>query len=201
MVFSLTRESSSRSVSDVYDCQMKGPASSTPYPDGKRMRRRRVMIDETKNQKLVVLSLQDYTSREHHTSFYSREEYNYMKESVKNTIRFLKYRMAQPSSCHLDFVLDIDICIRGLECMADEYVSMYRKRSREISMAAVFTCQNIQHSAVSNKAEAIAQAYKQHTTRAQSIAERWGYFDALDSEIKDETSRDFVIEHKVATAL
>jgi hypothetical protein len=148
------------------------------------------MIDETQNQQHVVLSLQDYTSREHYTSFYSREEYIHMKESVKKTIRSLKHRMAQPSSCHLGFVLDEDICIRGLEFMADDYINMYRKRSREISMAAVFTCQSIQHSAVYNKAEAIAQAYKQHTTRAQSIAERWGHFDALDSEIKDETSRD-----------
>jgi hypothetical protein len=195
MVVSLTRESSTRSLSDMYECQLIGLTSttreeefSTPYPSRKRVRSKRVLINEDQNQHIPVLSLRDYTSQEHYSTFYSREEYIRMRQSIKYTIRFLKYRRVPPTSFPLDFNNENDLCIRGLECLADEYVNIHRKRSRKLSMAAVFECHNnMQHTSLTSKAEAVAQAYKVHTRRAQSIAGRWGYFDALDAGMIDET--------------
>jgi hypothetical protein len=150
------------------------------------------MIDETKNKQIQVLSLQDYTPQEHFHTYYSREEYMQMRDSIKHIIRFLKYRMYPPASTQLSFCDDNDLCIRGLECLADDYVNLHRKRTRELSLAAVLTSQNMENTISQSggakyAAEVVAQAYQVHTVRAQSIAGRWGHFDALDAGIKDVT--------------
>lgn len=194
VVQEIPRESSTRSLSDMYDCQMVVGAisysdaeeQSTPYPNRKRVRTRRVMIDESQNKHIPVLSLEDYSSQELHSTFYSREEYMGMRNNIKHTIRFLKFRKVPPASANLNFQDEKDLCLRGLECLADEYVNMHRKRTRELSMAAVFACQNMmmmemQSPASIYDAEAVAQAYQFHTLRAQTIAGRWGHFDALDA--------------------
>jgi hypothetical protein len=93
-----------------------------------------------------------------------------------------------------------DICVRGLECLADDYVNMHRKRARELSMSAVFAYQNMSHvekGFVSNATvdvEAVAQAYMIHTKRSQNIACRWGHFDALDADIQQKTSEIIAID-------
>ncbi|KAG7349962.1 hypothetical protein IV203_012559 [Nitzschia inconspicua] len=193
------RESSTRSLCDMYDCQQRTVPGEevfpTPYPQRKRVRRRRVFIDETQNRHIPVLSLQNYTRQEVSNTFYSRDEYMQMRDNIKHTIRFLKYRKIPPPSSNLNFSDANDLCIRGLECLADEYVNLHRKSTREMSMAAVFASQAMLLSSTTTSIgicnqEVIAETYKLHTLRAQSIAGRWGHFDALDAGITDDLTTD-----------
>ncbi len=133
-----------------------------------------------------MLSLQGYTPEERNSAFYSREDYARMRASVKYTVRFLKCGTYPPVSakCTINFKDESDVCVRGLECFVDEFVSTHRKRMKESSMAVVFAFQNRNNLlgiVGSDSEEAMAQAYMLHTERAQHIAGRWGHFDALDA--------------------
>ena len=188
----LTRESSTRSVRSLQEC-LGDDQMDVSYPSRKRIRtRRNVSFDESKTQTIPVLSLGDFTPEELTATYYSRQEYAHMRDCIKHTVRFLKYRQYPPPSFapHIDVHSESDMCVRGLECLADDYVNMHRKRARELSMGAVFAYQNacliqntfLEHCAID--VDAMAQAYSIHTQRAQQVAGRWGHFDALDAGIQ-----------------
>jgi hypothetical protein len=198
----LTRESSTRSVSSLYDSCSSNEQGY--YPNQKRVRlstKKSVSFDITKTEYIPTISNEDYTPEEKIATFYSRQEYQEMKDSIKYLVNFLRYQEYPRSQtkCKIDFMKEDDVCVRGLECLADEFVSMHRKRIRQLSLTAVFAFQNLttshkghyknilgSHSNSSfynnYKSESIAKAYMMHTICSQGIASRWGHFDALDAD-------------------
>jgi hypothetical protein len=171
-----------------------------------------VTINEDNNQTHPVLSIHDYTPEEHFATYYSKYEYHLMRQNIKRTINYLKCREGPSTpAAHGDFLLEDDVCVRGLECLADAYVALHRKRVRQVSMSAVFVQQDLQrqrqqqfhqeqqqqqlrypgapmvhittHQNQPWDDESIAQVYKSYSTRCQGIACRWGHFDAMDAGI------------------
>ena len=215
---------------------------------------RGVKIDLALNQIHTILSLDDYTEEEFTATFYTRNEFRQMKRVIRQTVNYLKTPPPSPTSPQQQFqnqrgadtanntglpspdVIETDgtVCVRGLECLVDDFVGSHRKRVRIMSQSAVFEYQHMvkynqqlqlqeqqsnlnynrqkdqdgdfcmmssqsesspspveddstvtkmgRHAiAASAAADGIAQAYSQYTNGCQSIAEKWGHFDAIDA--------------------
>eukprot|EP00529_Nitzschia_sp_RCC80_P026910 CAMPEP_0113474222 /NCGR_PEP_ID=MMETSP0014_2-20120614/18466_1 /TAXON_ID=2857 /ORGANISM="Nitzschia sp." /LENGTH=282 /DNA_ID=CAMNT_0000367049 /DNA_START=57 /DNA_END=905 /DNA_ORIENTATION=- /assembly_acc=CAM_ASM_000159 len=214
-----------------------------------------VTIDLDSNQIQEIPSLDDYTEEEHTATFYTRDEYSQMKSVIRQTVNYLKTPPPSPTSPQQQFqnqrggtatsnnnnnnngvpssdVVETDgtVCVRGLECLVDDFVGSHRKRVRTMSQSAVFEyqhmvkyhqqqqqqqlqdqpsfnlCQEDQDgdcsmmlsssplveddsttaaaastATAAAAAEGIAQAYIYYTNGCQSIAEKWGHFDAIDA--------------------
>jgi hypothetical protein len=200
----LARESSTRSVSSLYD-SCSSNDEQDHYPNRKRIRlstKKSVSFDITKTEYIPTISNGDYTLEEKIATFYSHQEYQEFKENIKHLVNFLRYQKYPRSQkkCKIDFTKEDDVCVRGLECLADEFVSMHRKRIRQLSLIAVFSFQNLttSHKGHYNnilsgnanssfynnyKSESIAKAYMTHSLRSQGIASHWGHFDAVDADM------------------
>jgi hypothetical protein len=199
----LTRESSTRSVSSLYECKATEVDDYSFYPNNqKRIRRtkKNVTFNFDQTEIISVMSNNDYTSEERTATFYSRQEYQEIKDNIKHLVNYLRYqKYPKPTHrCSLDFRNENDVCVRGLECLADEFVSVHRRRIRQLSLTAVFAFQNLNSNRgtygygsdsensqfCSNyQTETIAKAYMTHSIRSQGIASHWGHFDALDAEL------------------
>lgn len=183
----LTRESSSTSI----NTSLKGDESNS-YPSKKRVRRRRVTVtfDDRQNVVTRIPSVNDLTCEEHSAYFYQRHEYTMMRDDAKQTIiKLLNARSSglSDTTAFNEVMLDDseEVCVRGLEYLADDFVSTHRKRARLMSMSAVFTHQDFHRSCQGNSSpydmEGMAQAYQTYTVGCQEIAKRWGHFDAIDA--------------------
>jgi len=84
-------------------------------------------------------------------------------------------------------------CVRGLECLAEEFVNEHKKRVQRSSKSAVFQFQENRRRRRLGKPRsvdeahesslALAEIYKKCTSQCKSIATRWGHFDAIDAGI------------------
>ena len=110
-----------------------------------QQQKKSVSFNITKTEYIPTISNDDYTPEEKIATFYSRQEYQQMKDNIKHLVNFLRYQeYPRPSkNCQLDFTKEDDVCVRGLECLADEFVSMHRRRIRQLSLTAVFAFQNL----------------------------------------------------------
>ena len=213
-------------------------------------RSRGVTIDLASTQIQTIPSLDEYTEEEFTATFYTRKEFSRMKRLIRQTVNYLKTPPPSPTSPQQQFqnqsgtgtannnglpspdIIETDgtVCVRGLECLVDDFVGSHRKRVRTMSQSAVFeyqhmvkynkqrqlqeqsnliyNCQEDQDGdccmmlspspqshveddkvtkidphniTASAAAEGIAQAYSQYTNGCQSIAEKWGHFDAIDA--------------------
>lgn len=207
MVFQslLTRESSSRSTTVYCDSKCTnalkdgGDNQDTMflhYPnEEKRVRTRGgVSFDDRRNTIISIPSMEDFTQEEHAAYFYQRTEYIRMKDDIKRTIDLLKrqnYEMGNATAPALMVDHSDHVCVRGLECLADEYVSMHRKRVHHLSTSAVLMQQSLNRTyeqegeSVHCGTERMARAYQVYAEACQAIAQRWGQFDAIDAGMAD----------------
>jgi hypothetical protein len=191
----VTRESSLRSISAVYKDSKCSNAleedgdnndcTRLKYHNKKRLRKRlSVSFDDRRNTIVSIPSIDDLTREELAAYFYQRWEYISMKDSMKQTIDLLKVQ-----SYGTAFILDHSdqLCVRGLEWLADNNVSMHRKRVRRMSTSAVLMQQNLNRTCEYHGesahcgTERVARAYQVYSESCQAIANRWGLFDAVDA--------------------
>jgi hypothetical protein len=162
---------------------------------------------------IVIPSLDDYTQNELESSYFSKNEYANIIQRVHQTVKYLRRKdtssdsdssasaavvMEDENETIIEHEKDVENdyhCVRGLETYAEEYVGNHRKRVQRISKSAVFRYQKQQLrlkkrrtetkksvSNVSNVNE-LAEIYKRSSKGCQEIANRWGYFDAIDAGI------------------
>ena len=168
-----------------------------------------VSFDTMKGDEIIVIpSLDDYTQNELESSYFSKNEYANIIQRVHQTVKYLRRKDTSDSDSSAVVVMEDENnneedvenenendyhCVRGLETYAEEYVGNHRKRVQRISKSAVFRYQKQQlrlkkRSHSNNKKEQhvvseLAEIYKRSSKGCQDIANRWGYFDAIDAGI------------------
>lgn len=158
MVFQspLRRESSTRSITDMYNSKGDTDLLSAPFlsgPNKKRLRcRRSVHMDLSQTTVMEIPSLDDLSPEEHAATYYQRNEYMQMRDAIRETVDYLRSPHGHGASIiaqagHRHTSVDPDdgsVCVRGLECLADDFVGKHRKRVRQLSQSSVFAYQNMQ---------------------------------------------------------
>jgi hypothetical protein len=160
-----------------------------------RENRRIVSFDTKYNTTSIVASHTDLTETERRSYYFQRDEYVGIKRNIQRTIEFLK----SPNDASLASVLESkpsgntfaeEHCVRGLECLAEEFVNEHKKRVQKSSKSAVFRFQENRRRrrlgksrSVDEASLALAEIYIKYTSQCKSIAIRWGHFDAIDAGI------------------
>jgi hypothetical protein len=126
-----------------------------------------------------------------------------IKRNIQRTIEFLK----SPNNASLSSGSESTLsehtaaeehCVRGLECLAEEFVNEHKKRVQKSSKSAVFRFQENRRRRRLGKPRSVdeahksslvlAEIYKKCTSQCKSIAIRWGHFDAIDAGIDPATT-------------
>jgi hypothetical protein len=166
-------------------------------------RKRRMVSFETKyNETTMVPSHNDLSETERRAYYFQRDEYVRIKRNIQRTIGFLQSPSdaSGSESASQKNNAEEEHCVRGLECLASEYVNDHKKRVQKSSKSAVFSFQRNRRRSLGKKATeskgdgvtsrsiledheailALAETYKKYTAQSNNIARRWGHFDAID---------------------
>lgn len=154
----------------------------------------------------MVPSHNDLSETERRAYYFQRDEYVKIKRNIQRTIEFLRSPSdvsgSQSASHRIN--AEEEHCVRGLECLAEDFVNDHKKRVQKSSKSAVFLFQENRRRSLGNtkaikskdenaisrsikedqKASlALAEIYKKYTLQCNNIARRWGHFDAIDAGI------------------
>jgi len=161
---------------------------------GRKRETRRVVSFHTRFETAFVPSHRDLSEAERRSLYFQRDEYVGIKRNIQQTMKFLK-SPADPSSMgsissSLQNSMAEEHCVRGLECLAEEFVNDHKKRVQKASKNAVFRFQEKRRRRIRDSTSAdelykmslaLAEVYKKHTSQCEHIARRWGHFDAIDA--------------------
>jgi len=127
-----------------------------------------------------------------------------IKRNIQRTIEFLRSPTDSPSASARNSSAE-EHCVRGLECLAEDFVNDHKRRVQKASKSAVFRFQQNRRRklgktrsmmeskdddeksrSIDEAHEAsmeLAELYKKSTSQCEHIAKRWGHFDAIDADI------------------
>jgi len=181
----------------------------------KPCKRRMVSFDTRYNETNSVPSREDLTETERRSYYFQRDEYVGIKRNIQRTIEFLRsptdVSLASSStsnheSASLGNLVAEEYCVRGLECLAEDFVNEHKRRVQKSSQFAVFRFQENRRRRMAkmmseskddddksaNEAHeaslTLAEIYKKSTSQCDHIAKRWGHFDAIDAGIDPSSS-------------
>lgn len=183
-------------------------------------RKRRIVSFETKyNTTISVPSNKDLSDAERRSYFLQRDEYVGIKRSIQRTIEFLRSpndvsmssgSTSRSGTTNLGNHVEVEHCVRGLECLAEDFVNDHKRRVQKTSKSAVFRFQEKRRRMLGKKMTmfeakddndsarltddahetslALSELYRKHTSQCEAIARRWGHFDAIDAGYDPTTS-------------
>mmetsp|Transcript_26536 Transcript_26536/g.62357 ORF Transcript_26536/g.62357 Transcript_26536/m.62357 type:complete len:368 (+) Transcript_26536:97-1200(+) len=190
---------------------------------------RTVSFDTKYNEMISVPSHKDLSDAERRSYFLQRDEYLGIKRKIQKTIEFLRSPndvstssgTTSRSETSLGNIVEEEHCVRGLECLAEEFVNDHKRRVQKTSKSAVFRFQEKRRrmlgatrtmlgSKDDNKRSkllvdthevsfVLAKIYRKHTSQCEDIARRWGHFDAIDAGY-DPTSSPATVVNCATTA-
>ena len=196
----------------------------------KPRKRRMVSFDIKYNKFIFVPSHKDLSDAERRSYFLQRDEYLGIKRNIQRTIEFLRspndISMSSGSTSHsgtsVGNAIEEEHCVRGLECLAEDFVNDHKRRVQKTSKSTVFRFQEKRRqmlgktktrfeskderdriSSIVDPYEAslaLARIYRKHTSQCEDIARRWGHFDAIDAGYDPTSSSATVVTCATATS-
>lgn len=197
-----------------------------------KLRKRRMVSFDTKYNELIpVPSHKDLSETERRSYFLQRDEYVIIKRNIQRTIEFLRspneVSMSSGSTslsgtASLGNAIEEEHCVRGLECLAEEFVNDHKRRVQKISKTSVFRFQlkrrrmlgktgtmsetkddDAKARLLDDEHEAslaLAAIYRKHTSQCEDIARRWGHFDAIDAGYDPSSSSATMVTRATITS-
>lgn len=181
---------------------------------GRKRETRRVVSFHTRFESAFVPSHRDLSETERRSLYFQRDEYVGIKRNIQQTMKFLRspadISSSGSTSSSLETSMAEEHCVRGLECLAEEFVNDHKKRAQKASKNAVFRFQEKRRRRIRELTSAdesykmslaLAEVYKKHTSQCEHIARRWGHFDAIDAGYDPKASSATVVSRAADTSL